>query len=74
MSDNCHRKEPFEWYEDALNHIERKDVRSGRDRMLGSVYTCPDCGEYHVSGTIFTLRKRRKGRGKTRRGLVAVRR
>jgi len=36
---------------------------------LGSVYTCPTCGAFHISKRRFVLRKVR-GRGKSRKGLV----
>jgi hypothetical protein len=72
MSSSCHRKKPFEWYEDALNHVVFTDQYNGRNPLHGSVYVCPECGDYHVSKRRFTLLKRRKGRGKSRRGLVVM--
>jgi hypothetical protein len=74
MSSVCGHKLPFEYYQEALEYLDFKDRRGGANRLYGSVYLCPECDEFHVSSRRFTLAKRVKGRGKTRRGLVAVRR
>ena len=61
-------KVPFATYADALAKLTELD-RDGLAPLLGSVYTCPYCGEFHITSRRFTIRKPR-GRGKQRRGIV----
>jgi hypothetical protein len=57
-------------YAEALAKLAlRQDRAVGVARLLGSVYTCPSCEDFHLSSRKFTLVKR-KGRGKTRRRLL----
>jgi len=45
------------------------DAVTGLRPLAGSVYPCDSCTGFHVSTKRFTLAKKR-GRGKSRRGLV----
>jgi hypothetical protein len=45
------------------------DAVTGLRPLTGSVYSCDACASFHVSSRKFTLAKKR-GRGKSRRGLV----
>jgi hypothetical protein len=62
-------KRAFARYGEALAHLEgiERDVENGR--MRGSIYTCVECGQFHVTSRLFTV-WRKKGRGKSRRNLV----
>jgi hypothetical protein len=73
MSEYCaaEGKQGFEQYADAIAYLERKNAKQGKDRMYGEIYSCPSCGNFHVTQRTFTLSKK-KGRGKTRRGLVGI--
>jgi hypothetical protein len=63
-------KRAFETYAEALQDLDSRDSMDVLQGQVGSIYTCPNCGAFHLSSRYyFTLRKR-KGRGKQRRGMV----
>jgi hypothetical protein len=70
MSECTTRKRTFESYGAALASLDDRATTDLLDgRPTGSIYTCPNCGFFHVTKRLFTV-DRRKGRGKSRRGIV----
>ena len=69
MSGCTSRKRPFETYAEALAALIELAARGRLKGPFGEVYSCENCGEFHVSSRRSSLR-RVKGRGKARRGIV----
>jgi hypothetical protein len=63
-------KKRFATYQDALKEFVRREQKGYLRADRASIYSCPTCESFHISKTRYTL-LRRKGRGKTRRKLVA---
>jgi hypothetical protein len=62
-------KRSFDTYGEALAAYDEL-VKEGKLRAdQGSIYTCVECGLWHISSKRFTL-VRARGRGKTRKRLV----
>ena len=69
MSGCTSRKRTFETYASALQALDDLATRGILRGPFGEVYSCENCGEFHVSSRRATLR-RVKGRGKARRGVI----
>ena len=56
-------------YGEALFRLQAIEAERSKGGWQGSVYTCESCGRFHITGRQFTI-WRKKGRGKSRRGLA----
>jgi hypothetical protein len=57
-------------YETSLQALATFD-RVITDPLLGSIYTCQSCGQFHISSRRFSAIKP-KGKGKARSGIARV--
>ena len=62
-------KQAFARYGEALQRLQEIESARSKGGWRGSVYSFQGCGQFHLTGRQFTL-VRRKGRGKSRHGLV----